>query len=269
MIILNIPVSTELQQWIESIVYLEGKLNEGKFQMVPRNYSAMFFMAPDSGRMSFSLENGDNFLQPAKVYMAGLGNIPSELRIISTVRLLAVIFKPYATAISFGDRANLFTNCIVPMSEFSSKLRNLNYEIWNAKLNLNEKAKCFEGFLSRYLLNQRRPPDSVIRAYHEINLYRGCLDIEEVANRSFTGNRNLLRNFREYLGISPKQYSSALRFNSFLKGHINSSHENMEDCLYHFGYYDFSHLNKDFLKYMGEPPSQIIKKDHRVNKLIL
>lgn len=268
MLILSLPISPPLQQWIESIVYLEGDSVHYSLPMVPRNFSALFFVAEEEGVLNFTLNGGDNILERGGVYLAGLGNIPSSFEIKGDFKLLTVIFKPYATGAFFGDRADLLTNAILPIFQFSSKLRDLNQQIWETKLQLKEKAECIECFLYLHL-NQSKLPSSVVRAYNEIILHGGSLEIKEVASRSFTGSRNLLRHFGEYIGISPKQYSSALRFNSFLKGYKSLTSSDLYHCLLDYGYYDYSHLKRDFLRFMGEGSWMNLTDDHEINRLIM
>ncbi|WP_317046070.1 helix-turn-helix domain-containing protein [Algoriphagus boritolerans] len=94
---------------------------------------------------------------------------------------------------------------------------------------------------------------SVINDIHSTN---GQISIYELSKRHFTTVRQLERNFKKLIGLSPKEYSNIIRFQYALslikKSNQNS---NLLDIAFECGYYDHSHLSNEIKRNTGLPPS--------------
>ncbi|WP_404980341.1 helix-turn-helix transcriptional regulator [Chitinophaga pollutisoli] len=78
-----------------------------------------------------------------------------------------------------------------------------------------------------------------------------------MAKRHFTTVRQLERNFKKFIGLSPKEYSNIIRFQNALAT-IKNSDENRSliDIAFECGYYDHSHLTNEIRRNTGLSPSQ-------------
>ncbi len=86
--------------------------------------------------------------------------------------------------------------------------------------------------------------------------HEGCLRIEALADTLAVSRRSLERGFSREVGLAPKQLADVLRFRRALRLAGTGSTRTPDwaalslDC----GYYDQSHLIRDFKRYTGQPP---------------
>lgn len=102
---------------------------------------------------------------------------------------------------------------------------------------------------------KNNPLQSVIQDIHSTN---GQISIDELSKRNFKTVRQLERNFKKLVGLSPKEYSNIIRFQNALNI-IKNSDENRSflDIAFECGYYDHSHLTNEIKRYTGLSPSQL------------
>lgn len=68
--------------------------------------------------------------------------------------------------------------------------------------------------------------------------------------------RQLERNFKKHIGLSPKEYSNIIRFQNALSL-IKNENRSLLDIALECGYYDHSHLVNEIKRNTGFPPSQL------------
>ena len=99
---------------------------------------------------------------------------------------------------------------------------------------------------------------SLFGVIETINRKNGIISIEEVAKKHFTTGRQLERKFRQYLGISPKEYANFMRYRyAFRLIKKKSLDKNLLDIALDSGFYDHAHLTNEVKKYSGLLPSQL------------
>lgn len=65
----------------------------------------------------------------------------------------------------------------------------------------------------------------------------------------FIGIRQLERLFLEYVGVSPKNFASMVRYQYVWNDFLYNKNFNIADAVYKYGYSDQAHLCRDFKKY--------------------
>ena len=76
----------------------------------------------------------------------------------------------------------------------------------------------------------------------------------------------LEKNFKQTTGYTPKEYAQVIRFN-FLLNRLLFSSKNLTETTYEMGYFDQSHMIRDFRKITGITPTDFIEKQFAVPKL--
>ena len=84
------------------------------------------------------------------------------------------------------------------------------------------------------------------------------IDVKTLAESTCLGYRQFKRVFTNYVGMSPKEYYRVVRFQRAL--YLLQNHPGMElvDLAYSCGFYDSSHLVKDFKEFTGCSPTQYL-----------
>lgn len=119
-------------------------------------------------------------------------------------------------------------------------------------------------FLNHWLLDQLQKALNVNPELpHALNqLEQQTLpSITSLAETTQLSQRQLERVFKEWVGISPKQYSRLLRINS-ARHQLKSSKSDtdLSEVALAAGYFDQAHFNREFKRVVGLTPGQYLKK---------
>jgi AraC-like DNA-binding protein len=99
------------------------------------------------------------------------------------------------------------------------------------------------------------PPPEVEWAWRLLRQRGGTLRIESLAREVGWSQKHLIAQFREHVGVSPKQFAGIVRFHRLIAGLATRRDVRWPDLAAAHGYYDQSHLVHDFRKFAGMTPS--------------
>lgn len=190
-------------------------------------------------------DNGSFSMEFGKTYVVGAMNSFKDSIIDKDTHLLGVCLKP-ATFANFYHYAsqNELTNDTVEFEKSNS---------FNIDKTLDNPFNYFDLFFAERLKSKNIRLKSTLE---DIHLANGKLSIDEVAKRNFTTVRQLERNFKKLIGLSPKEYSNIIRFQHALQLIKNSGqNRNLLDIAFECGYYDHSHLSNEIKRNTGLAPS--------------
>lgn len=133
---------------------------------------------------------------------------------------------------------------IFPVGEFFDNTEELNTAVQQAET-FEERAAAAECWITRKLGNIRADSD-LLNAVNFIIDSRGALEISELHMHTAVSARRLERLFARNMGVSPKTFSSLVRYQLLWREMTCSSGFNVLDAVEKYGYSDQSHLLKDF-----------------------
>ncbi|NNC45774.1 MAG: AraC family transcriptional regulator, partial [Winogradskyella sp.] len=84
--------------------------------------------------------------------------------------------------------------------------------------------------------------------------------IKDLPSRLCISKRQLEREFKEKIGISPKHYLRITRINEVIRLLNEKQVFDLTSITYHCGYFDQSHFIKDFKRITGQKPTIFIKE---------
>lgn len=87
---------------------------------------------------------------------------------------------------------------------------------------------------------------------------RGRTDIAQLADAACLSKRQFNRIFSENIGAHPKEFSRIIRFQRALNMLESNSLNSLTAVAYECGYFDQSHMIKDFKAFSGYTPSEYI-----------
>ncbi len=141
-----------------------------------------------------------------------------------------------------------------------SGMKELNEQL-QAETDYNQMISHIEGYLRKRIARlptEIRPIDRVIVA---LRTAEKPLSLDWLADQACLSNRQFERQFMERMGMSPKFYARIARFDRAFK--LKAQHPQLDwlDVAYAGGYFDFSHLMRDFRQFAQVPPSLLMAQE--------
>ena len=176
---------------------------------------------------------------------------------LANIDMIAVIFHPLGL--------NPFVRC--SMSELYNHYINVedleDIELNDLKRNISVEPAvetCIR-LIERFFMQRLVDADcNYQRTQHAIRqiINQPQIDVKTLAESTCLGYRQFKRVFTDHVGMSPKEYYRVVRFQRAL--YLLQNHPGMElvDLAYSCGFYDSSHLVKDFKEFTGCSPTQYL-----------
>lgn len=192
-------------------------------------------------------DNGAVAMDFGKTYVVGAMTSFKDSFIKPNMHLFGVCLKPAA-----------FTNFYhyAPLDELTDKT--VRFEESHS-FNIDKFIKDPVNYLNKFFTDRLRDGNGLLQyVINDIHQSNGQLSINEIANRNFITIRQLERNFKTHIGITPKTYSNIIRFQHALsKIRASLQQQSLIDIAFECGFYDQSHLTNEIKKNTGLTPSQL------------
>jgi AraC-like DNA-binding protein len=134
--------------------------------------------------------------------------------------------------------------------------------ILNEQLRETADLHAMIGLIDRYLLHRLSkmkpellPIDKVIAC---LKYTENPPSIDWLASQACLSNRQFERKFTERMGMSPKFYTRIARFDRAFKLKLQRPDMEWINVAYNCGYFDFSHLMRDFRQFAEVTPSMLL-----------
>ncbi|RIA09329.1 AraC family transcriptional regulator [Flavobacteriaceae bacterium MAR_2010_72] len=241
-------------------LYWEGSFNPNgsgtmSMQMIPNGCIELIIHLND---WHCALNKDDVWAKTPDYMVLGLYTKPYEVQFKSLVKVFAIRFKPEGLYNVFGLPAGLIKDSFEDMELILGyKFRDFCHRIKETKC-VRNMVEYTEHYLLHCLNGHNIDPNYVNLAADLIRKTKG-IRIEDLPDKVFISQRQLEREFKEKLGISPKHYLRITRINEVMRL-LNNSHEiDLTSVAYYCGYFDQSHFINDFKSITGKNPSIFIK----------
>lgn len=240
----EIKPDIDLNPFIHSFWELKGdELDEGWERNFPDGCAGLVMNLGD-----FCLtDNGTVSMEFGKTYAVGVMTSFKDSFITGNTRLIGVCLKPASFPIFFNH---------APQFELTDNTIELEK---SNSLNLDKILKDPSHYLNQFFAARIRTKNNELQpVIQDIHNSNGRLSIDELSKRNFTTVRQLERRFKTRIGISPKEYSNIIRFQTALTLIKNSEGKrSLLDIAFDCGFYDHSHLANEIKRRTGLSPSQL------------
>ncbi|NQX97387.1 MAG: helix-turn-helix transcriptional regulator [Flavobacteriales bacterium] len=129
----------------------------------------------------------------------------------------------------------------------------------NQLINSNNEAQQIKiiSNLIRELIEVHNIPknDNIQKAISIIIDCKGQIKIKELLELLFMTERTFERNFKSYVGLSPKQFAKIIQFQSSLDQLTKTNFKKLSDIGFESGFTDQSHFIRIFKSYTGQTPN--------------
>ena len=170
-------------------------------------------------------------------------------------KMFGIRFKPARIAAFTRVPINEFTDGAVEFSLVDSLFDKYFYETLPEKQSVEEIINHTNNQLVRQLSRLYDFDKQVIRAVELISDAKGKLVLADVASDVCLSQRHFERKFKSMVGVSPKMFSKIFRFKHAAQYLQNNPNIDLLTVAVECGYYDHTHLIKDFKSMSGNVPS--------------
>ncbi|WP_445711439.1 AraC family transcriptional regulator [Flavobacterium sp.] len=229
-------------------------------RIIPDGTIEMAFILGDDIKRYTS---GDEFIIQPRAMVLGQTIEPFYIEPTGYVNTFAIRFYPYGFANFVSIPIKNLANKETPIDLlFGEKTANeLEQKIIEAT-NSNERIEIIENFLLDKL-NEKTTIDNIVKTTIDALLAtNGSASISTILKEDLSKRRQLERNFKNQIGVSPKQLGKVIRLQTALKMLLNKKTENLTDIAYKSEYFDQAHFIKDFKEFTGINPKEFLDNEN-------
>ena len=250
-----IPPVAALSLYIKQYWFLEMDSCEGvgKLQrVVPNGFMELTFHFADHLRKIKFLDE----LQPG-IIISGQKTGFFDVVPTGKTQMLSIQFYPHSAGLFFDLPIHELSDETIDLQDILGQIARELEEQLHDLSTLEQRINHIERFLLGRL--GRKPEyawNRIVNNIKLINQSNGTITVKGLANAACLSHKQHERVFRQFVGLSPKQYLKVIRFQYTLFEHQQHPNESLTQLAYSCGYYDLSHMINDFRDLSGITPRQ-------------
>jgi AraC-like DNA-binding protein len=183
------------------------------------------------------------------------------------VATMGIRFRPGGLAPFLRASAEEVTDRHVPVEDLWGAGGRLFEEELREAVDDPSRIRVAARFLLARLPDPEAPERHVERAVRRMVRRRGPVPVESLAQEFGISRRHLERSFRAEAGMTPMRLGRMIRFQSVFRA--ASDEADWVSVALACGYYDQSHLIRDFQEFAGEAPRAFLREDGAFEKVFL
>ncbi|AGA79886.1 AraC family transcriptional regulator [Echinicola vietnamensis] len=227
-----------------------------KQRIVPDGCIEMAFILGDDIKR-YTSEN--KFILQPRAMVLGQTVEPFFIEPTGFVKTFAIRFYPYGFANFVYKPIPNLVNKETPLNQLFEveTVTDLEQKIIKAK-NTEERINIIEKFLLDKLNDEKTINAIVKNTVDSLLSTNGKASITSIFKDEPSKRRQLERNFKKQIGLSPKKLGKLIRLQTALKMLLNQQSENLTDIAHNSEYFDQAHFIKDFREFTGINPKEFI-----------
>lgn len=186
-----------------------------------------------------------------------VGQMEHPLEIVATgrVHLLGVRFQPHGARKILGLPMSELSGRIVPVDDLHRELGAAARSACDVA-DSRERLGIIEAAMQRRATQGKQVDATVRETLKWLLKTDGVTSVEYLTAAAGVSRRQLERKFKEWVGLTPKTLARILRFQRVFKAQQNGA-ANWAEIAAECGYFDQSHLIRDFRQFAGDCPSAL------------
>ncbi len=242
-------------------MYWEGNFNDCAhgplaIRVIPSGFVELIIHRT---KLHCDLQNHHGWSQSPDYTIIGLYTSPYQVKFSSNVKVFGIRFKPEGIYNIFGVPASKLKGNYEDMSliignrfkSFCNQLRD--------KKSSRDRIALTDNYLIKTAQSSQFELSYVNRAAEIIRKTKGTLKIDDLSSKMCISLRQLEREFKDKVGITPKQYLRISRLNHVQRLLENQNILNLTEIAHQSGYTDQAHFIRDFKSIIGEKPTIFVK----------
>jgi AraC-like DNA-binding protein len=205
-----------------------------------------------------------------EIALVGITDVPSVIDTLhdGPIGIIGIDFKPLGAYRFFHWNLKEIRNDLHPIPDLLGKIgRELVTNISEREF-VAHKIRLLQDFLLK--LFQSTPADAIFEyCVRKIEQSKGGITIRELEQQTGYSGRWLNRKFEERLGLSPKNFSSIVRFQYYYQALLTNTSGILRHKEFYDHYYDESHFIREFKRFTGLPPVKLENATNNFGKLFI
>lgn len=252
--------SMPLQPWVQRYALRAAHVPHGwvHFPLPARSDCFLEFYLRDRYQIVM-VETGAMHESPAAVVVGPHTQRLEDLLYTGTLLVFSIEFTPAGLRALAALSPKEIANTAVEASEvFGSGVALLHEQLWHSGESFADMVAASEAFLLRHLSRAALRADTQLSSAmaHILQRKGGNVDIATLARRFGKSTRQIERQFLDQVGIAPKAFAKLQRLGRALELRWDSPTQSWADIAVACGYFDQSHLGRDFRLMTGETPAR-------------
>ncbi len=198
-----------------------------------------------------------------KVTITGQHTVLNNRQVGKDFLSVQVVFQPGAfyriTGISMQELVNVYLDA---EDIFGSQVRFVNEQL-SGTASYPEMITIVEHFLSGLIKHKVQDTRRIDAAGKMMLVQDDYFSLDKFIKESCLCHRQFDRQFKEGIGIAPKQFLKIIRFDKAFR--LKNKHPQLDwlSVAIHCGYHDYQHLVKDYKEFTGFTPPQFFALDNQ------
>jgi len=228
-------------------------------EILPRSRTEVLFCLGDRHWLrDRSGLDGDRAFETS--FVSGLQRRPLHVRSPATTCMAGIRLKPAGVAAFLRDTPSGIADEVIELDGvLGSQVEALREQVAGTR-DLRRRALLLAAAVTRRLESAPGPSDAVRLALEAIGASRGGVGIRELVRSTGRSHRWLTERFRAEIGLTPKAYARLVRFEAAYEEICRLDRVRWAELALDAGYYDQSHLVRDFRELAGATPTEVFRR---------
>lgn len=191
--------------------------------------------------------------QPAAI-VAGVTDRAIVLSPARVYETIGIRLMPYGLArVCEGSLDELSTGIAPADTVLSRELRALLTTAAGAE-SLDEVVRELRRGLQEHFARIPAAPPAIVAAVRRLRDTAGAVSVDCLARESGASTRTIERQFKTWVGLSPKRYGRVVRFHRAVQALVSAPEVGGAEHAARHGYYDQAHFTSEFKAFTGSAP---------------
>lgn len=242
------------QYWaVDSCIDAAGEYTQ---RIVPSGFTELMFYGGTFPAVSDGKRQID-----APLVLSGQQSSYYDFYITGKMSVFSIVFKPHALMMFFDVPAIELAGRNISLTEIAREDALRLNETLQKCPTFDDKVKATETFLVNRMqtTGKRFMSERVVHSMQHIVARKGIINVEALAETACLSRRQFDRAFSGMIGLSPKAYLRAIRFQYAIYNRSRHPGESLTSLAYASGYYDQAHMTNEFRQLSGLSPKQYFK----------
>lgn len=265
----SFPILSALNGYVEKIWLFESscRLPTNDLKLIVPNGRPLLLLTHKNGALG-TMDSRQFSVAENKIAIVGVSDKAAVVDSLADgpTASIGIEFSPFAFYRFFDIPAADLSNNLHFLPDVSGKkAADLERRI-SACTQPEEKVLLLQSWL--FSLLTKKVEDSLFEyCIQQIEATNGDITVSQLEKNTGYSSRWLNIKFKERLGISPKIFSSIIRFQHYYKALILQAPTVATKRSYYNQYYDQAHFIKDFKRFTGMTPTQLLEIENKFGRL--